>query len=71
MTTPLLNVVNITCDTLEQAATELRGIEQIVVLDTIDAEVQAHVAKELAGVRRALESVTRALHEERRMTCRR
>lgn len=71
MSYPLLNVVNVTVDTLEVAATELRGIEQIVALDTIDAETQAHIAHELAGVRRALETATRALHEERRMTTRR
>ena len=69
--TPLLNVVNITCDTLEQAAAEIRGLEQIVILDTIDAETQAHVAKELAAVRRVLEKITISLHEERRLTTRR
>ena len=49
----------------------VRQYEQVLALDPIDAESQAWLAKELAVVRRRLETLTRALHEERRMTCRR
>ena len=67
----LLNQVNITVDELEKTAGDIRQYEQVLALDPIDAESQAWLAKELAVVRRRLETLTRALHEERRMTCRR
>ena len=66
----LLNVVNITCDTLEGTAADLRHLEQILVAD-VDKETREHLAAELAKMRRRIELLTRRLHDERRMTCRR
>ena len=66
----LLNQVNITVDTLEGTAADIRQLEQIVVAD-VDEETRAHLGVELAKIRRRLELLTRGLHDERRMTCRR
>ena len=63
----LLNVVNITADELEKTAADIREYEQVLALDPIDAESQEWLAGELAVMRRRLETLVRAIHEERRM----
>ena len=63
----LLNVVNVTVDALEKTASDLRGLEQVLVAD-VDEEARVYLADELARVRRVLETLTRELHAERRAT---
>ena len=63
----LLNVVNITADELEKTAADIRQYEQVLALDPIDTESQEWLAVELAVMRRRLETIVRAIHEERRM----
>ena len=63
----LLNVVNITADELEKTAADIRQYEQVLALDPIDTESQEWLAVELAVMRRRLETLVRAIQEERRM----
>ena len=63
----LLNIANIAAAELEQTAADVREYEQVLALDPIDAESQEWLAGELAVMRRRLETLVRAIHEERRM----
>ena len=63
----LRNIANIAAAELEQTAADVREYEQVLALDPIDAASQEWLAGELAVMRRRLETIVRAIHEERRM----
>ena len=63
----LRNIANIAAAELEQTAADIREYEQVLALDPIDTESQEWLAVELAVMRRRLETIVRAIHEERRM----
>ena len=63
----LRNIANIAAAELEQTAADIRQYEQVLALDPIDAASQEWLAGELAVMRRRLETIVRAIHEERRM----